>query len=57
MNVLLTLAGGLPSESIREMILKLPIEGLADIEMVKGLGIRYAVRVNFTATEKRDHNR
>ena len=50
------LAGGLPS--VREMILKLPIEGLADIEMVRGLGMRYAVRVaHFVAIEKWDPNR
>ena len=46
--------------SVREMILKLPIEGLADIEMVtrRGLGMRYTVRVvHFIATEMKDPNR
>ena len=40
------------------MILKVPIEGLAGIEMVRGLGVRYVVRVvHFIAIEKRDPSR
>ena len=52
----MTLAGGLPS--VREMILKRPTEGLADIEIVRGLGMRCGVRgVHSIAIEKRDPNR
>ena len=45
--------------SVRAMNLKLPIvEGLSDIEMVRGLEMRYTVRVvHFIAIEKRDPNR